>query len=107
MLDHGQLNLPLSKRGNIDAQVDAYKAQQKTTDAAARKVGAQTRRELKAAAKIDLAALLSADSLIAAKASAIGISRSQLVAHLAQWSKWEPAKLIKARAEWLPVGAQQ
>ena len=26
MLDHGMLNLPLSKRGNIDAQIDKYKA---------------------------------------------------------------------------------
>jgi hypothetical protein len=25
-LDHGILNLPLAKRGNIDAQIDAYKA---------------------------------------------------------------------------------
>ena len=27
MLDHGMLNLPLAKRGCIDAQIDAYKAQ--------------------------------------------------------------------------------
>jgi len=26
--DHGILNVPLAKRGNIDAQLDAYKAQQ-------------------------------------------------------------------------------
>lgn len=28
MLDHGILNVPLSKRGNIDAQIDKYKAEQ-------------------------------------------------------------------------------
>lgn len=27
-LDHGYLNTPLSKRGNIDAQIDRFKAQQ-------------------------------------------------------------------------------
>ena len=27
-LDHGYLNVPLAKRGNIDAQIDAYKAEQ-------------------------------------------------------------------------------
>ena len=26
MIDHGMLNLPLAKRGCIDAQIDAYKA---------------------------------------------------------------------------------
>ncbi len=27
-LDHGLLNLPLAKRGNIDAQIDSYKVEQ-------------------------------------------------------------------------------
>ena len=27
-LDHGVLNVPLAKRGNIDAQIDAYKLEQ-------------------------------------------------------------------------------
>jgi hypothetical protein len=27
-LDHGTLNVPLAKRGNIDAQIDAYKRDQ-------------------------------------------------------------------------------
>lgn len=27
-LDHGLLNVPLSERGNIDAQIDRYKAEQ-------------------------------------------------------------------------------
>lgn len=37
-LDHGMLNLPLSKRGNIDAQIDRYKAEQVK---AARKAGSE------------------------------------------------------------------
>ncbi|MCD2164317.1 hypothetical protein [Comamonas koreensis] len=28
MLDHGVLNVPLSKRGNIDSQIDRYKREQ-------------------------------------------------------------------------------
>ncbi|MDF2434751.1 MAG: hypothetical protein JWP44_4382, partial [Mucilaginibacter sp.] len=27
-LDHGVLNVPLAKRGNIDRQIDAYKREQ-------------------------------------------------------------------------------
>ena len=27
-MDHGELNVPLSKRGDIDAQIDRYKAEQ-------------------------------------------------------------------------------
>lgn len=36
-LDHGTLNIPLSKRGNIDAQLDRYKADNAKRSAAARK----------------------------------------------------------------------
>lgn len=28
-MDHGILNIPLAKRGNIDAQLDAFKAEQR------------------------------------------------------------------------------
>lgn len=38
-LDHGILNVPLAKRGNIDAQIDAYKAQQTREAEAKRKAG--------------------------------------------------------------------
>lgn len=38
-LDHGMLNLPLAKRGNIDAQIDRYKADQ---EKAAREVRRET-----------------------------------------------------------------
>ena len=37
-LDHGVLNVPLAKRGNIDAQIDRYKAQQAAEARAAHKV---------------------------------------------------------------------
>jgi hypothetical protein len=31
-LDHGVLNVPLAKRGNIDAQIDTYKLEQAKLD---------------------------------------------------------------------------
>ncbi len=48
-LDHGVLNVPLSKRGNIDAQIDTYKrAQRAESEAIARetrKAFAEVKRE--------------------------------------------------------------
>lgn len=40
-LDHGYLNLPLAKRGNIDAQIDAYKAEKAREAKAAFRAGRQ------------------------------------------------------------------
>lgn len=40
-IDHGTLNVPLSKRGDIDKQIDAYKAQQAALD----KLAAKLRRD--------------------------------------------------------------
>lgn len=101
-LDHGLLNLPLAKRGNIDSQIDAYKAQQAATAAIARKAAAESTRTAKAAAKVALAALVADTSLMGAKALRIGCTPRALVAVLTGWSKWEPAKLLKAHAEWMP-----
>lgn len=44
-IDHGVLNVPLSKRGNIDAQIDRYKAEQAK---AARKAGTAAFHEVRA-----------------------------------------------------------
>jgi hypothetical protein len=45
-LDHGLLNLPLSKRGDIDKQIDRYKAEQFAIREQARKAGARERKAL-------------------------------------------------------------
>lgn len=102
-LDHGILNLPLAKRGNIDAQLDAYKAQQSADAAVARKAAAEAHRTAKAAAKIALAALAANKELIAAKAAKLGGTPRELLGMLTDWSKWEPKKLLKAHAEWMPA----
>jgi len=47
--DHGMLNTPLAKRqGNIDAQIDAYKAAQARADAISFKAGRREIREARA-----------------------------------------------------------
>lgn len=43
MFDHGILNVPLSKRGDIDAQIDRYKADVQRDE---RKAGAERRAKL-------------------------------------------------------------
>jgi hypothetical protein len=57
-LDHGLLNVPLAKRGNIDAQIDRYKADQARERAAADRA---TYRGVRAK-KARVAAILSAMS---------------------------------------------
>jgi hypothetical protein len=102
-LDHGLLNLPLAKRGNIDAQLDAHKREQAKQAAAKRKANAAAHREAKAAAKVALAELAADADVLAEKAAKLGITRKQLIAELTDWSKWQPQRVIRARNEWLPA----
>lgn len=87
-LDHGALNIPLAKRGNIDAQLDRYKADQARAAEAARKAqAAQT-----AAARIEAKALLAA-------------ATPERLAYLAQRNGLTVAALkrrLKSDAHWLP-----
>ena len=50
MIDHGMLNLPLAKRGCIDAQIDAYKAQKARNAKAEAKALHEARQQACAAA---------------------------------------------------------
>ncbi|NHZ94619.1 hypothetical protein [Massilia sp. CCM 8734] len=100
-LDHGILNVPLAKRGDIDAQLDAYKATAAKAAAAERKSVAKAHRTAKAAAKVALAELLANTDLIAAKAERIGTTPRDLADILTDWSKWQPARVLKAHGEWL------
>lgn len=100
-MDHGILNVALSKRGNIDAQIDAYKADQAKQARAAQKTAAASRAVLKAQAKALLADLVAAEGLLASKAAKLNVTRSALLKQLDGWTKWEPAKLIKLHAQWM------
>ena len=100
-LDHGLLNIPLARRGDIDAGIDRYKREQAAAAKAKQKAAAAAHRELKEQARVALAELILAPGLLDTKANKLGISRRKLTVLLADWAKWQPAKVIKARAEWL------
>ena len=99
--DNAIVNIPLSKRGDIDKQIDAYKREKAVEAKRARKAAATLRLVQKAEAKTKLAELVATDGLIDAKAAKLGVPRSELMAHLTHWVKWEPSRLIKLHAQWL------
>lgn len=49
MIDHGMLNVPLAKRGNLNAQIDAYKAQKARNAKAEAKALHEARQQARAA----------------------------------------------------------
>lgn len=89
-MDHGVLNIPLSKRGNIDAQIDAYKRQAIAQTKADAKVKAALNKADKATAKALLAQ--HQDAIVARHGAKFGVR--ELRTTLDSWAKWEPAKLI-------------
>jgi hypothetical protein len=92
MLDHGVLNVPLAKRGNIDAQIDAYKRNADAQGKAAAKARAvQTKADRIRAAEV--LANMSDEQLarIAAKAS---ITVTQARKQLASIAYFTPSRVI-------------
>ncbi|MBD1226029.1 hypothetical protein [Xenorhabdus griffiniae] len=92
-LDHGLLNIPLHKRGNIDNQIDKWKAEQarqKKDKQECIKYDFNTNKE---AAK-KLWALVDKD-LIKAHAKKRGMKYSELRDILDGFVKWKPQKAIK------------
>ena len=90
MLDHGVLNVPLAKRGDINAQIDAYKADQAAQAKAAAKIAAAQHKADKARAKELLA--VNEAAIVARHGAKFGVR--ELRHALDQWAKWEPRKLI-------------
>lgn len=91
-LDHGILNIPLSKRGNIDNQIDAYKAEQ----AKEARVANRTRAEKLAADRIEAKALLAAapkDRLVALAAKC-NMTVTELRSQLKSDAHWAPRAVI-------------
>jgi len=91
-LDHGTLNILLSKRGNIDAQIDRYKDAHAKQDRRAR----QVRNRTIVADRIEAKALLAAapkDRIIALAAKcnvSVNVLRSQLKSD----AHWAPRTVI-------------
>ncbi|MTC29187.1 hypothetical protein [Providencia alcalifaciens] len=99
MLDHGILNVPLSKRGNIDAQIDKYKAEQ----AAIKKTGSKAAKAIfndnKEIAK-ELWNKVDKD-LIKQDAKKRGVKFSELRDVLHDFVKWQPHKAIKVLPDYI------
>lgn len=92
-LDHGVLNVPLSKRGNIDAQIDRYKAEQ----AAAVRQRAAAHRAAQADAKKAVAAIPA--ERIAEIAASTGSTPKKVGDWLKRMAHWEPAKALRVAAK--------
>lgn len=91
-LDHGALNVPLSKRGNIDAQIDRYKADQARQQRADRR----TRSEKLADDRINAKELLAAasDERLAELAVKCGVTSAALRKQLKSDAHWQPRTVI-------------
>lgn len=92
-LDHGLLNVPLHKRGNIDAQIDRYKAGLAATEKADRKARETARR----LAKPQAVALFEAatQERLAALAAHAKCTVAELRRHLKSQCHWEPQFVVK------------
>ncbi|QUT02804.1 hypothetical protein [Proteus terrae] len=99
MLDHGVLNVPLSKRGNIDAQIDKYKAEQasikKDKSDLAKSVFSDNKEIAKELwNKVD-------KELIKIDAKNRGMRFSELRDILHDFVKWQPHKAIKVLPKYI------
>lgn len=95
-LDHGTLNVPLAKRGDIDAQLDRYKADQARAAKADRKAQAV----LSAVARIEAKALLAAitPERLAHLADRTGQPVPAVRRHLKSEAHWNPEFVVKLLA---------
>jgi hypothetical protein len=91
-LDHGTLNLPLAKRGNIDAQIDRYQADQ----ARQQRTDRRMRNEKHAADQKQAKELLAAvtDERMAELAAKCGVTVSKLRKQLKSDAHWNPRSVI-------------
>lgn len=93
MLDHGVLNVPLSKRGNIDNQIDRYKREKaiaKRNELDARKAEFDAKKT-KALALIDQLSDQRAQELMTKHK----LTRKQLDAELKLIARTKPAALLR------------
>jgi hypothetical protein len=91
-MDHGILNVPLSKRGNIDAEIDRYKAGEAKAALAARKSRSEQTREDRQEAKRLLATMT--DHRAAQLAERCNVTVSAIRASLKSDSHWQPRLVI-------------
>jgi hypothetical protein len=102
-MDHGELNLPLSKRGNLNVLFGVRRADVERSQHVAEKEAVVARKAAKAQAK-ELLAMHEA-AILARHGERFGVKA--LRDQLDQWAKWEPAKLISFVGKFLAEGAAQ
>lgn len=92
-LDHGALNVPLSKRGNIDAQLDQYKKEQAALENEQREIKKSNHADAQATAKPMFDTLSAAQIKIYANKA--GIRPSEAKKELKSMAHWQPKKAVK------------
>jgi len=93
-LDHGILNVPLAKRGDIDAQIDRYKVEQARTTATRLKAARARHREAFALAKAAIAAV--SDDRMAELGKPHGLTVKQTRAQFIAAANINPERVAKA-----------
>ena len=93
-LDHGILNIPLAKRGDIDSQIDKYKANKAREEKTARRAASK----LLAAQRLEAKRILDAmtPERVAELAAKTKSTTSSVRRMLKSVAYFEPAKFIKA-----------
>lgn len=92
-LDHGVLNTPLHKRGDIDAQIDRYKAEKRRAEAAAHKAHMAAKREKTAQAQAMVASL--ADQRAAELMAKFQLTRKQFEKKLRSIAYYTPDVILR------------
>lgn len=95
-MDHGVLNVPLSKRGNIDTQIDRFKVQQASERRAAAQSKAAATKNDRAIAKALL--VKAPEARIAELAARCKVTASAMRSRLASDAHWQPQLIIKLLA---------
>lgn len=99
-LDHGVLNVPLAKRGNLDREIDRHKAEAARTARAAAKAKVAEMRELRRKAKAAVEDLT--DSELQNIGTPAGMTAAQVRKSLLSDAHWRPAWVLRG----LGKGAQ-
>lgn len=84
MFDHGLLNLPLSARGDIDAEIDRFKAN---------KVAATKRANRELRATVKAALLRCEEGMVAKYGPKLGATKVR--AHIRSAARFDPVRFLK------------
>ena len=91
--DTAVINIPLSKRGNIDAEIDRWKARKAKEERDAWKAQ-QAQHKIDQAKAKEMVAQLS-DERAAELMASLKLTRKQLMTQLNRAAHWRPAQILK------------